>query len=63
MKPTKEEYQKVRYEAIRAKQLLFLGLLLLGGIVGIGTLVCAFGLGPFVQFFSNYIAKPLIYVQ
>ena len=36
---------------------------LLGGIVGIGTLVCAFGLGPFVQFFSNYIAKPLIYVQ
>ena len=35
MKPTKEEYQKVRYEAIRAKQLLFLGLLLLGGIVGL----------------------------
>lgn len=34
---------------------------LLGGIVGIGTLVCAFGLGPFVQFFSHHIAKPLIY--
>lgn len=34
---------------------------LLGGIVGIGTLVCAFGLGPFVQFFSHHIARPLIY--
>lgn len=34
---------------------------LFGGIVGIGTLVCAFGLGPFVQFFSNHVAKPLIY--
>ena len=34
---------------------------LLGGIVGIGTLVCAFGLGPFVQFFSHDIARPLIY--
>ena len=34
---------------------------LLGGIVGIGTLVCAFGLGPFVQFFSKHIAGPLIY--
>ena len=33
---------------------------LLGGIVGIGTLVCALGLGPFVQFFSNHVAKPLI---
>lgn len=31
-----------------------------GGIVGIGTLVCAFGLGPFVQFFSKHIARPLI---
>lgn len=33
---------------------------LLGGIVGIGTLVCAFGLGPFVQYFSRHIAAPLI---
>ena len=33
---------------------------LLGGIVGVGTLVCAFGLGPFVQFFSKHIARPLI---
>jgi len=34
---------------------------LLGGIVGIGTVICAFGLGPFVQFFSNHIARPLIW--
>lgn len=33
---------------------------MLGGIVGVGTLVCAFGLGPFVQFFSKHIARPLI---
>ena len=34
---------------------------LLGGIVGIGTLICAFGLGPFVQYFSNHLARPLIF--
>lgn len=31
----------------------------LGGIIGIGTLVCALGLGPFINFFSNTIAKKL----
>ncbi len=34
---------------------------LFGGIVGIGTLICAFGLGPFVQFFSKPLARPLLY--
>ncbi|MBO4913922.1 MAG: hypothetical protein J5449_01835 [Oscillospiraceae bacterium] len=34
---------------------------LLGGIVGAGTLVCALGLGPFIQFFSRHAAQPLIY--
>ena len=34
---------------------------LLGGIIGAGTLVCAVGLGPFIQFFSKHIAKPLVY--
>ena len=24
-----------------------------GGLIGLGTLICAFGLGPFVQFFSK----------
>ena len=33
----------------------------LGGIIGAGTLVCAVGLGPFIQFFTKYIAKPLVY--
>ena len=36
---------------------------LLGGIVGIGTVVCAFGLGPFVQFFSKHIARPWIFQE
>ena len=26
---------------------------LLGGLIGLGTLICAFGLGPFVQFFTR----------
>ena len=33
---------------------------LLGGLVGIGTLVCAFCLGPFVQFFSRVFAEKLL---
>ena len=33
----------------------------LGGIIGAGTLVCALGLGPFIQFFSKHIAEPLVY--
>lgn len=33
---------------------------LLGGLVGIGTLVCAFCLGPFVQFFSRVFAEKML---
>ena len=33
---------------------------LLGGLVGIGTLVCAFCLGPFIQFFNGLVAEPLL---
>ena len=33
---------------------------LLGGIVGLGTLVTAFGFGPFVSFFNNIVSNPLI---
>lgn len=36
-----------------------LGAWVLGGLVGLGTLVCALGLGPFIQFFSIHAAKPL----
>jgi uncharacterized membrane protein YczE len=31
----------------------------LGGIVGFGTLICAFGLGPFISFFTNTVARRL----
>lgn len=34
---------------------------LVGGIVGLGTLVCALGLGPFINFFTNKVAKKLCY--
>lgn len=30
-----------------------------GGIVGLGTLFCALGLGPFITFFTNKVARPL----
>ena len=33
---------------------------LFGGIIGIGTLICAMGLGPFIHFFSDHIVKPLV---
>lgn len=33
---------------------------LAGGIVGLGTLVCAFGLGPFVHFFDEHFIKKLV---
>ncbi len=33
---------------------------LLGGIIGLGTLVCALGLGPFITFFTGRVAKPLL---
>ncbi len=36
---------------------------LLGGIVGIGTALCAFCLGPFVHFFSEHFAKKLLKVK
>ena len=33
---------------------------LLGGLVGIGTLVCAFGLGPFIQFFNGAFSEKVL---
>ena len=30
-----------------------------GGIVGLGTLVCALGLGPFISFFTVHVARKL----
>lgn len=39
------------------------GAFLLGGLLGVGTLVCAFGLGPIIQFFDNTVSKKLFKVQ
>lgn len=36
---------------------------LFGGIVGLGTLVCAMGLGPFVTFFDKHISRKLCGVE
>lgn len=33
----------------------------LGGIVNVGTAVCAFGLGPFVHFFDRHISKKVCF--
>ena len=35
MKPTKQQFQSTRYRSIQIKQLLFLGFLLLGGLLGL----------------------------
>lgn len=32
---------------------------LLGGIIGIGTLICALGLGPFIEFFNGRVSRKL----
>ena len=36
-----------------------LGAFLFGGIVGLGTLICAVGLGPFIQFFNVHVSEKL----
>lgn len=33
---------------------------LLGGLIGLGTLVCAFGLGPFISFFDVHFSRKWI---
>lgn len=34
-----------------------------GGLIGIGTLVCALGLGPFISFFNRTVSEKLIFGQ
>ncbi len=36
-----------------------IGALLLGGIIGVGTLVCSLGLGPFISFFDRHVSQRL----
>ena len=33
---------------------------LTGGLLGLGTLACAFGIGPIVHLFNKYISEPII---
>lgn len=33
---------------------------LTGGLLGLGTLVCAFGIGPIVHFFNRTVSEPLL---
>ena len=33
---------------------------LLGGLIGLGTLVCALGLGPFISFFTKHAAEAMV---
>ena len=35
----------------------------LGGLVGLGTLICAFCLGPFIQFFDRTISQKILQYQ
>lgn len=32
----------------------------LGGLIGLGTLVCALGLGPFIAFFNRHVSEKLL---
>ena len=36
---------------------------LLGGLIGLGTLLCAFALGPFVQFFTKHFSEKVLQYQ
>ena len=35
--------------------------LILGGLIGLGTLVCALGLGPFIAFFTRHAAEKILH--
>lgn len=37
--------------------------LLTGGLIGLGTFICAFGLGPIVHFINEHYSKRIIYQQ
>ena len=36
---------------------------LLCGLVGIGTLICAFCLGPFIQFFNGLVSERVLHLS
>lgn len=36
------------------------GFFLLGGLLGPGTLICAFCLGPLIQFFNTHVSENVL---
>lgn len=57
-----KKIDKIPYLACRifTDALCALVAFLAGGLVGIGTLVAAFGIGPFVQFFDTHFTKKML---
>ncbi len=57
-----EKFPKIQYFLARiiCDAICALICFLAGGIVGIGTLVSAFGFGPFIQFFNKHISEKLL---
>ena len=43
--------------------LTLLSVLIMGGLIGLGTLLCAFALGPFVQFFTKHFSEKVLQYQ
>ncbi len=60
-----ERFPKIQYflARIMCDAVCALVCFLAGGIVGIGTLVSAFGFGPFIQFFNNTVSNKILSVK
>ena len=56
------EKTKINYRWCRMATDIFcvIGGIALGGIVGIGTIVTAFFMGPLIQFFTDYVSLPFL---
>ena len=56
------DYTHFQYFGCRVFTDAFCALLcwLLGGLVGLGTLICAFCLGPFIQFFNGLVSERVL---
>ena len=56
---SKEAHMGIREVTYTAIAVRIAAAFFLGGIIGLGTLVCALGLGPFIQFFNVHISRKL----
>ena len=57
---TDKKLGKFRYLRIATDLFCVIAGFLLGGIVGIGTVITAFFMGPLIDFFKQKIAEPLL---